>query len=196
MSKIVPENNIKKITSKNESITNNESTNNETEQTQQPKVEFSTVLKYVKHKFPSFMLFIHICVSKFVFVCDITYQSTVNSSSVTKHFSNENIESYYSTFWVYLITMSIVCLVWEILYKYCKQVKKKKRKITKSFIGYMILSSLISLMAFLSTIFYLDDNNVFDCFINYNEIFANLMFFMSYCIIIVVSTFENYCYRP
>ena len=82
------------------------------------------------------------------------------------------------------------------LYKYCKQVKKKKQKITKSFIGYVIISSLISLMAFLSTIFYLDDNNVFDCFINYNEIFANLMFFMSYCIIIVVSTFENYCYQP
>ena len=29
------------------------------------------ILKYVESKFPSFMLFLHICFSKYIFVCDI-----------------------------------------------------------------------------------------------------------------------------
>ena len=153
-------------------------------------VKVYNIIKFVKQKFPSFLLFIHICISKHLFVCEINYHSQINSTSVdrivvTDNHINKNI------FIMYLIIMSIICILWESLYKYFRY-KKKQQLVTTLTKWYFILCSLVSLLAFLSTIFYIDDNHVFDCFIDYNKTVANLVFYMSYLIIIIMSIIENY----
>ena len=191
MDKIHPENTVNENTVNENTV--NENTVEETKTNVSNKTKIYTILKFMKHKFPSFILIVHICISKYVFICNLEYTSELNSTLVVKKNINEHNSLYQSIFWIYLVFMSTICIIWETLYRYCKY-KKKKITITKQKIAYISISSLLSLIAFLSTIFYLDDDNVFDCFINYNEVIANVMFFLSYCIIIVVSSFEVYCY--
>jgi len=37
--------------------------------------DLSSILKYMKVKFPSFVLFLHICISKYVFICESEYSN-------------------------------------------------------------------------------------------------------------------------
>ena len=144
------------------------------------------IIKYVSRKFPSFLLFIHICISKYIIICN-KHSHCNNNTIISKYESENNISSTY--FWLYLSIMSVLCCIWEILYKYFKL--KRKKKLEKEKIIYLIFSTIISLSAFLSTIFYVDDHHVFECFINYNKIIANTAFFISYATIVIFSVFEN-----
>ena len=141
---------------------------------------------YVKCTF-MLCIFIHICISKFIIKCD-KHTLCNNNTLISNYKSENNISSIY--FWLYLTIMSVLCCIWEILYKYFKL--KRKNKLEKQKIIYLIFSTIISLSAFLSTIFYVDDHHVFECFLNYNKIIANTAFFLSYAIIVIFSVFENY----
>ena len=141
------------------------------------------ILKYVESKFPSFMLFLHICFSKYIFVCDIVVLNQ------TTEYRGAN-----KLFWVYMSFIALLCFGWEVVTHLIKKNRKKckKEKPTKKKVLYSISSATISLIAFESTIFYLDDDNVFDCYINYDETIANCVFFMSYVIILIASIVEYY----
>ena len=144
--------------------------------------DVSNIVKFVKAKFPSFILFLHICVSKYAFICES--EITVSPDNITE-----------IIFWLYFVIISIICFTWELLYYIVGKFRRKsdsKNKLTKLELSYSLGSSFISLIAFQSTVFYMDDNNVFNCFMDYNETVANAMFFVIYGIIILLSAFENY----
>ena len=145
---------------------------------------FSQILKYMKRKFPSFVLFLHICISKYVFVCE--YNITNNELNYIQDQTNTIL------FWSYFTFISLLCLIWEFLYHFMNKYKCNK-KIEKKKVLYSLTSAFISLIAFQSTIFYLDNNDVFDCFMNYNQIIADFLFFVSYGLVLILSIIEVYC---
>ena len=154
--------------------------------------DVSNIVKFVKAKFPSFILFLHICVSKYAFICES--EITVSTDNITEITYVEDSENKL-IFWLYFVIISIICFTWELLYYIVGKFRRKsdsKNKLTKLELSYSLVSSFISLIAFQSTVFYMDDNNVFNCFMDYNETVANAMFFVIYGIIILLSAFENY----
>ena len=165
---------------------NEEKDDNEKNEIENPS-DFSQILKYMKRKFPSFILFLHICVSKYVFICN--YNITGGQLDYIKDETNTIL------FWSYFTFISLLCFIWEFLYHFKDKFtcKEKKEKLDKKKLLYSFLSAFISLVAFQSTIFYLDDNNVFDCFMEYNETIANILFFMSYGLVLGLSLIEYYC---
>ena len=99
------------------------------------------------------------------------------------------------TLWTYFGVVSVVCFVWEFLYRLMNKYKcNKKTPVSVKRVGYSIMSATISLIAFQSTMFYMDDNNVFNCFMDYDEAIANALFFITYGIIVLLAIIENYCY--
>lgn len=160
--------------------------NNEKNEIEKPS-DFSQILKYMKRKFPSFILFLHICVSKYIFVCD--YNITDSQLNYIEDETNTIL------FWGYFRLISLLCFLWEFLYHFNDKYKcnRKNEKLDKKKLLYSLLSAFISLVAFQSTIFYLDDNNVFDCFMEYNDTVANVLFFMSYGLVLGLSIIEYYC---
>ena len=47
-----------------------------------PDSNLYQIIKRMKRKFPSFIMFIHICMAKFVFICEINYISQINTTNV------------------------------------------------------------------------------------------------------------------
>ena len=162
---------------------------NEDKKDEEVPSDLSSILKYMKVKFPSFVLFLHICVSKYVFICESEY-------------SNETLDIIYVDdgvndlmFWIYFVCISILCFLWEFFYHYLRKTKcVKGKKPTRKKLYYSLFSSSISLIAFQSTLFYMDDNKVFNCFMDYNETIANFIFFISYGLILVMAVIEHYCF--
>ena len=148
----------------------------------------------MKRKFPSFIMFIHICMSKFVFICDIEYVSQINSTDVTKSIIYSSDYENFGIFLGYLIFMCSLCFIWEFLYIYYRYKRKKKQFNNRKTVIFAFISAFVSVAAFLATVFYMDDNNVFDCFINYNEFLANFTFLATYGILCIVSIIEHYCF--
>ena len=149
-------------------------------------------MKYVKGKFPAFILFLHICVSKYVFICESEISVLPDNSTQIIYLDNDVNEN---VFWIYFSFISIICFVWELLYHLMNKYKcNKKTPLSKEKIGYSVVSAFISLIAFQSTIFYMDDHNVFNCFMDYNETIANAIFFIVYGIILLLSAIESYCF--
>lgn len=150
--------------------------------------DLPSILKYMKAKFPSFVLFLHICISKYVFICESEYSNeTLDIIYVDNEENNLN-------FWIYFVCISILCFLWEFFYHYLRKTKCTKRnKLSRNKLWYSLFSSIISLIAFQSTLFYMDDNKVFNCFIDYNETIANLFFFICYGFILFMAVVEYYC---
>lgn len=181
--KIAP---IQENTNENSNDTNSNDTNTT------PPSNFGNILKYVKGKFPSFILFLHICVSKYVFICESDIVVLSDNSTNIIYIDDDVNET---VFWVYFSFISLICFIWELLYHLMNKYKcNKKNPISKKRIGYSIMSAFISLLAFQSTLFYMDDNDVFNCFMDYNETIANFMFFLTYGVIILLAAIESYCY--
>lgn len=154
------------------------------------KHNFYKIFKYIRHKYPSFLLFIHICISKYVFICKQTIHSDKNTTSfIISYKNNSHIPNI--QFWIYIIVISLICFTWEFVYKFLRY--KRKNKISKKIIIHSLFSSFISILLLISTMFYKDDNKVFDCFLSYNKIASNLMFVISYMILIIYSIGEHYC---
>lgn len=174
------------------STMNNDNTSSNPSSNSNPPSDFGNILKYVKGKFPAFILFLHICVSKYVFICDSEISVLPDNSTKIIYLENDvntNI------FWIYFSIISLICFVWELLYYLMNKYKCNKTKtISKKKIVYSIMSSFVSLIAFQSTIFYMNDHNVFNCFIDYNETIANAIFFMVYGLILLLSSIEHYCF--
>jgi hypothetical protein len=149
---------------------------------------FGNILKYVKGKFPSFILFLHICVSKYVFVCESEISITPDNSTQIVYI-DDDVNVY--VFWTYFSIISIICFIWEFLYHLTNKYKcNKKTPPSKKIIGNSVMSATISLIAFQSTVFYMDDNEVFNCFMDYNEPIANVIFFMAYGVIILLASVQ------
>lgn len=190
--KVVPvQNTISKTDSKTDTISKTISkTDSKTDSN--PPSDFGNILKYIKGKFPAFILFLHICVSKYVFICESEIVVLPDNSTQIVYIDNDVNEN---VFWIYFSFISIICFVWELLYHLMNKYKcNKKTPLSKEKIGYSVVSAFISLIAFQSTIFYMDDHNVFNCFMDYNETIANAIFFIVYGIILLLSAIENYCY--
>lgn len=157
-----------------------------------PPNNFGNILKYVKGKFPSFILFLHICVSKYVFICESEISVLPDNSTQITYIDDE-VNS--TVFWTYLSFISIICFVWEFLYHLMDKYKcSRKTPPSKKRIGYSFMSAFISLFAFQSTIFYMDDNEIFNCFMDYNDKLSNVIFFLTYGAILVLAAIESYCY--
>ena len=168
------------------------STPNNDNTSSNPPSDFGNILKYVKGKFPAFILFLHICVSKYVFICESEISVLPDNSTEIIYLENDVNKL---IFWIYFSTISLICFVWELLYYLMNKYKCNKTKtISKKKIVYSIMSSFVSLIAFQSTIFYMNDHNVFNCFIDYNETIANAIFFMVYGLILLLSSIEHYCF--
>ena len=177
--------------SNSNSNSNSDSNSNDIEASNPPS-DFGNILKYIKGKFPAFILFLHICVSKYVFICESEISVLPDNSTQIIYLDNDVNEN---VFWIYFSFISIICFVWELLYHLMNKYKcNKKTPLSKEKIGYSVVSAFISLIAFQSTIFYMDDHNVFNCFMDYNETIANAIFFIVYGIILLLSAIENYCY--
>lgn len=182
---IKTDSNISNTISKTISKTDSNSNSN-------PPSDFGNILKYVKGKFPAFILFLHICVSKYVFICESEISVLPDNSTQIIYLDNDVNEN---VFWIYFSFISIICFVWELLYHLMNKYKcNKKTSLSKEKIGYSVVSAFISLIAFQSTIFYMDDHNVFNCFMDYNETIANAIFFIVYGVILLLSAIEHYCY--
>ena len=78
-----------------------------------PPSDFGNILKYIKGKFPAFILFLHICVSKYVFICESEIVVLSNNSTQIVYIDNDVNEN---VFWIYFSFISIICFVWELLY--------------------------------------------------------------------------------
>ena len=153
------------------------------------KHNFYKIIKYIRHKYPSFLLFVHICLSKYIFICKQNIHSSFNTTEVSITYeNNHDIPSI--QFWLYLIFINLICFIWEFLYKYFRY--KRKNKISCKKIIHCITSSFTSVMILLSTMFYKDNHMIFNCFINYNNTIANIMFIISYIILIIYSIVEHY----
>ena len=173
-------------------VQNNINPDSNSDSNSNPPSDFGNILKYVKGKFPSFMLFLHICVSKYVFICES--EISVLPDNSTQIIYLENYVNNY-VFWTYFSIISLICFVWELLYYLMNKYKCNKTKsLSKKKVGYSIMSAFISLIAFQSTVFYMDDHNVFNCFMDYNETIANAIFFMVYGLILLLSAIEHYCF--
>jgi len=177
--------------SNSNSNSNSDSNSNDIEGSNPPS-DFGNILKYVKGKFPAFILFLHICVSKYVFICESEISVLPDNLTQIVYIDNDVNEN---VFWIYFSFISIICFVWELLYHLMNKYKcNKKTPLSKEKIGYSVVSAFISLIAFQSTIFYMDDHNVFNCFMDYNETIANAIFFIVYGIILLLAAIESYCF--
>jgi len=186
--KVIPVS-VQKSNSNNNIITNSSSNSNDNST---PPSDFGNILKYIKGKFPAFILFLHICVSKYVFICESEISVLPDNSTQIIYLDNDVNGT---VFWTYFSFISIICFVWELLYYLMDKYKCNKTKsLSKKKVGYSVMSAFISLIAFQSTIFYMDDHAVFNCFMNYNETIANAIFFMVYGVILLLSAIEHYCY--
>ena len=173
-------------------VQNNINPDSNSDSNSNPPSDFGNILKYVKGKFPAFILFLHICVSKYVFICESEISVLPDNSTQIIYLEN-HVNNY--VFWIYFSIISLICFVWELLYYLMNKYKCNKTKsLSKKKVGYSIMSAFISLIAFQSTIFYMDDHNVFNCFMDYNETIANTIFFIVYGVILLLSAIEHYCY--
>ena len=173
-------------------VQNNINPDSNSDSNSNPPSDFGNILKYVKGKFPAFILFLHICISKYVFICESEILVLPDNSTQIIYLEN-NINNY--VFWTYFSIISLICFIWELLYYLMNKYKCNKiKRISKTKVGYSIMSAFISLIAFQSTIFYMDDHNVFNCFMDYNETIANAIFFMVYGFIVLFSAIEHYCF--
>ena len=190
--KVAPIQNSNSDSNSNSNSDSNSNSNSNDIEASNPPSDFGNILKYIKGKFPAFILFLHICVSKYVFICESEISVLPDNSTQIVYIDNDVNEN---VFWIYFSFISIICFVWELLYHLMNKYKcNKKTPLSKEKIGYSVVSAFISLIAFQSTIFYMDDHNVFNCFMDYNETIANAIFFIVYGIILLLSAIENYCY--
>ena len=146
------------------------------------------IIKYMKNKIPMFILFIHVVFFNYEFN---SYSSSVENYDTSIH-CNETAEKH-DVFIGYYIVMSIVCVVWEFLYCYF-HLKQSLKTLGKRDYVFCSLSTIVSLLAFLSTTFFMDINNVYHCFMDYDNTVASVVFFLSYVSIIGFSTLEKYCF--
>ena len=188
--KVIPD--LENTNSKVNSEVNPVADNSSSTSSISPPSNFGNILKYVKGKFPSFVLFLHICVSKYVFICESEIVVLPDNSTQILYIDDDvNV----SVFWIYFSFISLICFIWELLYHLMNKYKcNKKKPISKQRVGYSIMSAFISLIAFQSTIFYMDDHEVFNCFMDYNETIANAIFFMTYGVILLLAAIESYCF--
>ena len=154
------------------------------------KHNFYKIIKYIRHKYPGFLLFIHICFSKYIIMCNQIFTSDYNTTNVIVDYKvDSHVHNIH--FWLYIISISLICFTWEFLYKFFRY--KRKKILTKKNIIHSIVSSFLSVFVLLSTMFYKDNYNVFNCFINWNDVTATTFFFISYLCLIIYSLFEHYC---
>ena len=144
------------------------------------------VLKYMKNKVPSFLLFIHVIFFNYMFETCTTMNTT--------NFGNTTHSEKFDIFVGYYIFATMFCVVWEFLFCYFKIKKADKGIVTKKDYLFCAISSFISLLAFLSTTFFMDIRNAYQCYMSYDKTLASVVFFMSYAIIIGFSLLEKYCF--
>ena len=121
--KVVPVS-VQNSTSNNNIIANSNSSSNSSSNSNPPS-DFGNILKYVKGKFPAFILFLHICVSKYVFICESEISVLPDNSTEIIYLENEVNKH---IFWIYFSTISLICFVWELLYYLMNKYKCNKTK--------------------------------------------------------------------
>lgn len=151
------------------------------------------VINYMKSKIPTFLLFIHITFFNYVFeTCGVNATGSDNFSG--SHSEKEDI------FVGYYVLIPIVCFLWEFFYCYF-HIKKAnstdpilKGKLSNKDYGFCTISSIISVMAFLSTTFFMNIHDVNNCFMSYDKTIGGVLFFLAYALILAFSTLEKFCF--
>jgi lipoprotein signal peptidase len=62
----------------------------------------------------------------------------------------------------------------------------------KDIIKYSIVSTSVSLLLFVSIVYYIENGKPFSCFENYSRIIATIFFYLSLFILFIVSYIEHY----
>ena len=132
------------------------------------------IVKYMKNKIPSFLLFLHVIFFNYIYEsCDPATEK-------------------YDIMIGYYVFSSVICIVWEFLYCYFN-LKKANGTLDKRDYVFCSLSTIVSLISFLSTTFFMNIGNAYECYFTYDKVIASVVFFLSYGIIIGFSTLEKFC---
>jgi len=101
---------------------------------------------------------------------------------------NKYKEAYIAT----MAVLSILCFAYEFFDAYVEFVKVYNNPTKKSLYGYCILSSLVSLLMFLSLSFVIFNGQPYSCYYPYDDTIALILFCLSVVIVVGVSGLEHY----
>ena len=100
------------------------------------------------------------------------------------------MEKVQSEFIVYIVSMSLLCFLWEFMYC-CITLKHYKKVLKRDYI-FCVINSIISTCSFIVIIFYLDSFNIIIQIIdNYDRTITNIIYYITFVLIIIVSSLEK-----
>lgn len=105
---------------------------------------------------------------------------------------DDDIKLKRTIFWCYYPLLCLICFIYELAYAYNIYTKYYD---THSFVNrlyFSMLSSFISLWAFVSTSYYVQDGKPFSLLFNYNSLVANVIFYMSFGLISLITYLEHF----
>ena len=158
------------------------------------------VVKYMKNKVPVFILSLHTVIFKYLY-----------SSCEPLDEKSDIMIGYY-------IFVTLLCALWEFLYCYFSIKKGIQQtspdlnrlagrdtgspvngtnsvKLEKRDYVFCALSTVVSVLAFLSITFYMNINDAFNCFFSYDSIISSACLFGTFAIIATFSTLEKFCFQ-
>ena len=140
----------------------------------------------MKKKIPILPLTIQLIIVKSVY-------SGFNPNNTTLVLSNSSdYETHLIAFWVYYPLLCLITGIWEAAHAYSDYNKKYPNRTKKERIGYTILSSMISIWIFIVTCYYIENGAPFSLLFNYNIIAANIIFYMSYGLVSLITYLEHF----
>ena len=129
------------------------------------------IIKFIKSKVPVTVLTINSLIIKYC------YQDCSTNIGV---------------FWGYYITLNIICLIWEGFYNYVLYRKYYKQGLTINHIQYTVVSTFCSLLLFNTYCYFM--RTPFDCYFTYDSMIADVIFFLSVALVMMISSIESYCF--
>ena len=144
----------------------------------------------MKKRIPSFIFSIHLLLYSSIFdeYNDELY-STYGNNTLDKNIVNE-MKTY---FYVYLPVMSILCFIWEFMYCYFL-IKNFKKLVKKDYI-YCIINASVSLIVYITIIFYIDSNNTIYYITNYDKKIVSIMYYLVFILVTIISLVEKVLFK-
>lgn len=96
-----------------------------------------------------------------------------------------------SIFWGYYITTLLLCGIWESVYSWMNFPSHAFPQTKKNRIIYTIFHVLVSLIAFISTSYYIQEGLPFSCIFPYNKTIATIIFYITYGVVVVLGIVEH-----
>lgn len=148
--------------------------------------DISEIIISMKKKIPILPLTIQLIIVKSVY-------SGYNPNNTTLVLANSSdYETYLIAFWAYYPLLCVITGIWEAAHAYSDYKKKYPTRTEKERIGYTILSSMISIWIFIVTCYYIENGVPFSLLFDYNTIAANIIFYMSYGLVSLITYLEHF----